>query len=149
MSIPYENATSGKNAMNDIQKTLKTFGCNKFGSWEDFDTGTMTVQFEWDGRMVELKASASGYAAVWLKENPWTYRRQSTKQEWEQKARDKGAVAVYSILRDWIKAQVTAIETGLLTFEGVFMPHMLLPDGTRLVDRVDEVHKLLAPPAEH
>ena len=143
MSLPYENATSGVKAMADMQKTLKRFGCNKFGSWEDYDTGTMTVQFEWQGKAVELKASASGYAAAWLKEYPWSYRRTGTEEQYKQKALDKGRVAVYSILRDWVKAQVTAVETGLLTFEGVFMPHMLLPDGTRLLDRVDDVHKLL------
>jgi len=146
MSLPYENATIGSRAMEEIQKILKGFGCNKFGSWEDYDTGTLTIQFQWQGRTVDLKASASGYAAAWLKEHPYTYRTRCSKHEHEQKAIDKGRIAVYSILRDWVKAQVTAIETGLLTFEGVFMPHMLLPNGQRLIDRVDDVHKLLEPP---
>jgi hypothetical protein len=129
--------------MEDIKKTLKRFGCNKFGQWDDYDTGTMTIQFEWQGRVVELKASASGYAAAWLEEHPWSTRIRCGEKEHKQKAIDKGRIAVYSILRDWVKAQVTAVETGLLTFEGVFMPHMLLPDGTRLLDRIDDVHKLL------
>ena len=52
---------------------------------------------------------------MFLKENPWTYDRRSTKQEWEQAALRQGHVAVNSILRDWIKGQVTAVECGILT----------------------------------
>ena len=36
-----------------------------------------------------------------------------------------------AILRDWIKGQVTAIETGVLSFEAVFMPYMLMLTGAR------------------
>lgn len=43
------------------------------------------------------------------------------------------------------KAQVTAVECQLMTFEEVFMPHMLLPDGRRMVEHAQ---KLLPPPAE-
>ena len=78
-----------------------------------------------------------------MRENPYSYRRKGTEEQWKRKARKIGDVAVYSILRDWIKAQVTAIETGLLTFEGVFMPHMLLPNGKRLLDHIEDVHQML------
>lgn len=143
MSLPYENATSGTKSIAEIEKILRCFGCNKFGTWQNYETSELMIQFEWRGRTVELRASGSGYAAAWLEENPWSTRRTSTELQYRQKALDKGQVAVYSILRDWVKAQVTAVETGVLTFEGVFMPHMLLPDGRRLLDRVDDVHKLL------
>ena len=45
------------------------------------------------------------------------------------------AHAVNSILRDWIKRQVTAIECGILSFEAVFMPYMLTSDGRPLLER--------------
>ena len=61
---------------------------------------------------------------MWLKENPWGYRHRTQKIDYEQAALRQGHVAVNSILRDWIKGQVTAIETGILSFEAVFMPHM-------------------------
>ena len=35
MSLPYSNSTSGQNAINDIQKVLKSFGCTKFGTGND------------------------------------------------------------------------------------------------------------------
>ena len=30
--LPYENSTSGKNALEEIQKILKQFGCRKFAA---------------------------------------------------------------------------------------------------------------------
>ena len=35
----------------------------------------------------------------------------------------------HSILRDWIKGQITAVETGILTFEGAFLGQIMLPNG--------------------
>ena len=54
-------------------------------------------------------------------------------------------VAVNSVLRDWIKGQVTAIETGVLSFEAVFMPHMLTPSGQTVLERIKETNLLPAP----
>jgi hypothetical protein len=48
------------------------------------------------------------------------------------------SVAVYSILRDWIKGQVTAIETGILTFEGAFLGQILLPSGRTVLEHAAE-----------
>lgn len=57
--------------------------------------------------------------------------------EYERKALDIASVAVYSILRDWIKGQVMAIETGILTFEGAFLGQILLPNsGTTVMEAV-------------
>jgi len=142
MSLPYENATSGQNAIRDIQKMLKQFGCAKFATGEDFDTGELFIQFEHRGRMVNLTASAKGYAAAWLKENPWNNRRKNSRAEHESKALDIGSVAVYSILRDWVKGQVTAIEIGMMSFESAFLSHIMLPSGKRVIDYVEEKNLL-------
>jgi hypothetical protein len=144
MGLPYANASSGEKAMAEINKILRHFGCSKIGTMENFDAGELCVQFEYHGRLIELRASMRGYAAAWLRENEWNYRRKCTEQEHKRKAAEIGAVAVYSILRDWIKAQITAVDTGLLSFEGVFMPHFLLPDGSRVLDRADKILKLPA-----
>jgi hypothetical protein len=42
--------------------------------------------------------------------------------------------SVHSVLRDWIKGQVTAVETGILTFEGAFLGQILLSDGKSFLD---------------
>lgn len=142
MSLPYENATSGNNAINDIQKMLRSFGCQRFATGEDYETGELFIQFEHRGRQVQLKASAKGYAAAWLREHPYGPRVRSTLSEHNAKALRIGGVAVYSILRDWVKGQVTAIEIGMLTFEAAFLPHILLPNGQTVIDHVQQ-QKLL------
>lgn len=138
MPLPYENATSGEKALGEIQKLLRGFGCNKFGSMSDDELREIMVQFEYRGRMVSVKASIRGYASAWLRDKPYTTRMHCTKAQHEKKAMDVASVAVYSILRDWIKGQVTAIETGILTFEGAFLGQILLPTGRTVLEHVEQ-----------
>lgn len=149
MALPYENATSGNNAINEIQKMLRGFGCTKFGTGEDFETGELFVQFEHRGRMVNLKASAKGYAAAWLKEHPYGARTRGTRVEHEARALKIGSVAVYSVLRDWVKGQVTAIEIGMLSFEAAFLSHIMLPSGVSVIEHIQRQNLLAAPEAAH
>lgn len=135
MTLPYENATSGERALGEIQKLLRGFGCSKFGSMSDDEAQEIMVQFEYRGRPVSVRASIRGYAAAWLKAHPYnTSRMRSTRIEYERKAMNIASVAVYSILRDWIKGQITAIETGVLTFEGAFLGQILLPTGRTVLE---------------
>lgn len=145
MKLPYSSATSGTKALGEIQKTLRHFGCNKFGSMVDDGNGELIIQFEWQGRMVTIKCSFRGYAAAWLKENPWSSRRLSTEIEWERKAMEIGSVAIYSVARDWIKGQVTAIETGILTFDGAFLGQIMLPSGKTVLEHIQSDKLLEAP----
>lgn len=142
MPLPYENATSGNNAINEIQKMLRTFGCQRFATGEDYETGELFIQFEHQGRQVQMKASARGYAAAWLKAHPYGPCVRATRAEHEAKALRVGGIAVYSILRDWVKGQITAIEIGMLTFEAAFLSHILLPSGLTVIEHVHQ-QKLL------
>lgn len=65
--------------------------------------------------------------------------------DYEQAALKQGYVAVNSFLRDWIKGQITAIETGILSFEAVFMPYMLTADGRPVIERLTEMNLLPSP----
>lgn len=142
MALPYENATSGKAAIADMQKILRTFGAASFGTMENFDAGEVIVQFEWRSRRVTIKASSKGYAAAW---HPWSFRTRGTKIDYERRALTIGQTAVYSILRDWIKGQVTAVEVGMLSFEGAFLGQIQLPSGETVLDRITATKLLAAP----
>lgn len=146
MALPYENASSGERAVADMQKILQRFGCGAFGTMMDFDAGELLVQFKYRERQVMVKASISGYAAAWLKEHPYSYRLKANRIEHERKAKQIGSIAVYSILRDWIKGQITAVETGMLTFEGAFLGQILLGNGRTVLDFMENEAKLLTPP---
>jgi hypothetical protein len=136
MTTPYASATTGTKARADIVKMLQNFGCESVGFMDNFDDHSVLLAFTHRGRQVQLRASARGWAAMHLKTNPWSRQRRLSKPQWERAALDQGLIAVNSILRDWIKGELTAIETGVLSFEQVFAVHMLLPDGRPVLERI-------------
>jgi len=138
MALPYEDAVSGERSLGEIQKILQRFGCQSFGSMMDFENKKLIVQFKYRDMPITVEASSAGYAAAWLKEHPWSSRTRKTRQQHEQRAHEKATVAVYSILRDWIKGQVTAIECGILSFEGAFLGQILLPSGKTVLQHAQE-----------
>jgi hypothetical protein len=148
MTLPYENATSGASAMEETQRILRNFGVKKIGVMEDDEKAELVLQFELHGRMVQVAASAKGYAAAWLRQNPWNSRKQSSQQQWEAKALQQARISVYSILRDWVKGQITAIEVGLFSFEGAFLGSILLPSGQTVLQCVTAQQLLPAPVVE-
>lgn len=143
MTLPYASASSGTKAREEVNRILKHFGCSSIGWMDDYETNSVLLAFTRKGTNVQLRANAQGWANAYLKENPWSYRRRYTKAQWEKKAFDQGLIAVNSVLRDWVKGQITAIDTGVLTFEHVFFPYMLTSDGTPMIEHA---RKLLEPP---
>ncbi len=146
MSLPYETSTA-KNALGELQAVLAKFGCQSFGTMTDVERGCTIVQFKWRNRQISLEASWKGYAQAWLKQHPFSSARTMVRADHEAKALEIAKRAVSSVLRDWVKGQVTAIECGVMSFEAAFMPHMLLPSGERVLDRV-QADNLLAPPPD-
>lgn len=147
-SVPYENATSGDAARGEISKLLCRFGAEKVGFMDNFSAHEVVLQFVHRGRPVVLKASAKGWAALYLKAHPWNSRTRKSRGAHEQKALAQGFVAINSILRDWVKGQVTAVECGMMDFESVFMPHMLASDGRSVIEHIRS-SKMLPPPEAH
>lgn len=141
-SVPYENATSGAAARDEITKLLRRFGCESVGFMDDFEAKEILLAFRHRGRQVQLKASAKGWAQMYLKAHPWSYRSRGNKIDHEQRALSQGLIAVNSILRDWVKGQVTAVECGILSFEAVFVPYMLTNDGRPAIERILEMNIL-------
>lgn len=130
MALPYENATSGNRALDDIQKILTKFGALRFGTMTDTEAGILLVQFTYRSRDVSISASVNGYAAAWLREHPYNpSRSRRSKIDHERFAMKQAQISVCSILRDWIKGQVTAVEVGLLSFDGAFLGQIMLPTG--------------------
>lgn len=149
MALPYENATSGSGALDEIRKVLTRFGCSRFGTMTDNEVGELIVQFTYRGRDVTVKANYKGYAAAWLQEYPYNpSRHRRTKQQHEAKALDQAQISVCSVLRDWIKGQITAVEVGILTFEGAFLGQILLPSGKTVLEHAQASELLALPGVE-
>jgi len=147
MSVPYANASSGVKARDEITKLLQRFGCESVGFMDEFTEQSVMLAFKHRGRPVQLRASAKGWAAMYLKEHPWSGRMRGSRQDYERRAVAHGFVAINSILRDWVKGQITAVECGMLQFEAVFMPYMVTNDGRAVID-VLLSQNLLPPPRE-
>ena len=52
-------------------------------------------------------------------------------------------------MRDWIKGQITSIETGVLSFEGAFLGSIMLADGQTVLERLKQDKLLPLPPPAH
>lgn len=84
---------------------------------------------------------------MYLKAHPYnSSRMRKSRAEHDTAALRQGFVAVNSILRDWVKGQVMAVECGVMSFEMVFVGHMLGEDGRPLLDHLADT-KMLPPPA--
>lgn len=146
-SLPYENVTSGDGAIAELRRIVSRFGVQRFGVMEDYDKGELTIQFEYRGRRISMSASAKGYAALWLRSNPWSTHRRYTRQEWEARATEIGQMAAKSILRDLVKAQLAAVEAGIASFEAVFLRWTLLPSGETVAEAIEAAPERIGLPA--
>jgi len=144
--LPYASATSGDRALGEAQSILSRFGCTQFGIMHDTERGELRLQFVHQGRTVDFRASWKGYAAAWLKAKPYTHRMRGSRQAYEAKAIEQAKISVCSVLRDLVKAQVTAIEAGILSFEGAFLGQILLASGQSVSEYVQAA--AIIPPAE-
>jgi len=139
MALPYENSTSGAGALEEIGKILTRFGCARYGHMTDNEAGHLLVQFTHRGKDVSVRASYRGYAAAWLKVHPHTGRMKASRPQHEKNALEQAKISVCSILRDWVKSQVTMIEIGVLSFEGAFLGQIMLPNGKSVQEHVEAV----------
>lgn len=146
-AVPYESATSGAAARDEITKLLRRLGCESVGFMDNFEKHEVVLQFMHRKRPVVLRASAKGWAAMYLKAHPFGSRTRGTRAAHEAKALRQGFVAVNSILRDWVKGQVMAVECGVMSFEMVFVGHMIGEDGRSLLEHLNETKMLPAPSA--
>ena len=138
MGVPYENATSGAKAKSEMEKWLYGFGCTQFVTGEDTVAEVVMVQFVVRGRMVKLPASYRGWQELYLEAHPWSHKRRLDAQAYEAKALQIGRVAVWSILRDWLKGMLTAIESNVLSAEHVFLPWTVTENGRTVAELAGE-----------
>ena len=145
-NVPYADATSGARAQEEIKKLLQGFGCDCIGFMDDYRDQAITLGFIHRGRRVEMKVSANGWAAMYMEKEPWSSRRRGTYEAYKEKALAQGMIAINSVLRDWVKGLVTAVECEAMPFEHIFLPFMLTANGKTVAQQVETL-KLLPEPA--
>lgn len=139
MQIPYASASAGEAAIADTRDMLYRLGASSFGIMERRDESgdMMLVQFEHRARAVTIKIALQGYAKWWLRENPWTPRRRASEAAWKQKAIEAARGAAPSILRDYVKASITMVEAGAMTFDQAFLGALHLPTGETIYEALE------------
>ena len=105
MSAPYASANAGNHAREEITQTLRRFGCEEIGFLDQYERHEVLLHFTHRGRQVQLRASAKGWAALYLKQKPWTHWCRTPRVEYEQAALRQGHVAISSLLRDWFRVR--------------------------------------------
>jgi hypothetical protein len=127
MTLPYQYASSGDKALVEAKKILVRLGATTVG---DMQSGHVwTLFFELHGERVRIEVDAIAYARLWLAEHPRGARSRVSDNEHQKRAITIGQAAIKSIIRDWIKAQATAIELGAIDAAAAFLPFMVMPDG--------------------
>ena len=121
----------------EIETIVRRYGATGFVSgWED---DRAMVQFSASNRKVrfllQLPSQASFRGDV--KVNQYGAKRSraesTVKEMWEQACRQKWRALVLII-----KAKLEAVESGIVTFEQEFFPHVMLPDGSTVYERARE-----------
>jgi hypothetical protein len=85
-AVPYASAASGANARDEITKVLCRFGCESVGFMDDFEKHEVLLAFAHRARQIQLRASAKGWAQMFLKAEPWSHRRRGSRIDYEQAA---------------------------------------------------------------
>jgi hypothetical protein len=114
-------------------------GCESIGFMDDYEKHEVLLAFTHRGRNIQLRVSAKGWGAGLFEGKPVDILTSIHAPGLRAGCPSQGRIAVNSILRDWIKGQVTAVECGILSFEAVFMPFMLTHDGRPLLERVSDL----------
>ena len=147
-ALPYATATTGARAKDEIERLLINLDCDDLVFAESRKLGAVVLQFSHRGRAVKMPANYKGWAALHLQRNPWTSRKHVRKDEYERRALEQGRKAVWSVIRDWLKGQLTAVECGIVPADHMFLPWMLTHDGKTIVAESPAVNNLLAAPTD-
>ncbi|MDZ7824435.1 MAG: hypothetical protein U5K75_10650 [Ahrensia sp.] len=144
MTLLAESASSSDNAFEECSAFLIS-SIVIFSDAKQQRRRGVRITFTHKSATITIEASWKAYAALWLKQNPYSNRKRIPESEHREKANQIGKMAAPSILRDWVKSQVLMIELGAMKFDEVFMPHIMLPDGRRLIEHVREKNLLALP----
>lgn len=135
MTLPYSHSKANPaQAQERIRKTLMKFGVQRIGFDEDFEARRIIVRFKYNNAPISMPVDYGKLGEVYIKNDPYTYRKRGTRADWEAHKHEVAHRASYSLLEDYIKAMVTIVTMGISTFEEVFLSHFTGPGGVRLGD---------------
>lgn len=142
--LPYASSKSGQARENEIRATLRGVGATAIGFMVDDDRDMVIAQFRIAGREVTVPVSIGAYEAAWMRATPKGPRTSAA--DHHRKARAQAELAVWGVLADWIKAQAAMMACGFMDADAAFLPHIVSPDGQRVIERLSGAGSNLLPP---
>lgn len=131
--LPYSNSKANPiQAQARIRQMLLKFGVDRLRFDEDMLKHEIKVEFIYKGLPVSMPINTDKLAAVYLKDDPWTWNKRSTKQEWETEKKRIAQNAAFSILEDFLKGHIMVVEMGVFSFEEIFLSYFRDNQGRRL-----------------
>src|SRR5262245_58994940 len=98
MTTPYAGAIAGTRAREETAKILRRLGCEQIGFMDYHETHEVLLAFTYRERPYQFRVSAKGWAARYLRDNPYSYRMRKSRIEHEQQALEQGRIAINSAI---------------------------------------------------
>lgn len=110
----------------EIQKTLERYGATSFAYATDDELGAAMVGFKAQGRTIRFTLTMPDKSArEFTRTTQGQLRSQSAAEQfYNQDVRQK-----WRALLLIVKAKLEAVDSGIVTFEQEFLPHIIMPNG--------------------
>ncbi len=143
-NLPYSNSKADPaKAQARIKSALRKLGVARLSFEEDFETQVVRVRFQHEGLPVCVPLDYKALAEAYLKEDPYTWRKNGDEDEWWEKKLEIAYRASFSILDDYLKALVMLTSCGVVDFKQAFLAHFLVAPnktvGDMLVPELDKI----------
>jgi hypothetical protein len=115
---------------NEIEQTLRRYGASQFGYMSSGDKAA--IGFECNGRRIRYELALPPQSDFDRTPGRGYVRKPHEREaHWEQACRQR-----WRALALLVKAQLEAVEAGIITFEQAFLAHTMLPTGKSVSETV-------------
>ena len=127
MTYARGTTVSVERSKTEIEAILARYGATDFVRGESFETGNAWIAFAFRERYYRMLLPMPDYSEY--EQTPTGRRRTEAAAlaAWEQGVRER-----WRALALLLKANLEAVNSGILTMERAFLAHLMLPDGTRV-----------------
>jgi len=116
----------------EIRDLVYRFGASKYAFIEDWDEGSVIINFMYREYPVEFRLRIDHLVSTRLETQPWNTKRRCSEEEYIRRTNEQAKKTGMRILLNHIKASLIAVEYGLINFEDVFLSNFVTRSGQTL-----------------
>ncbi len=115
----------------EIERTLERFGATGFMFGRDDDAQVFIVAFRREGRAYRFVLPVPDRETFRYNKARYSYQRRGSERAEStiDKMTEQETKRRFRSLANFVKASLDATDTGIIDFDTVMMPHLVLPDG--------------------